>query len=232
MISPEQCRAARAFLGWTLEDLAHHCHLSRAAVNIFEQGNGNPRKESIESIIRALEKAGIEFTAEPGVRMRGKRLDVRRWDGDNVYEKMLDDIYETALATGCEILFSGLNERLFEGIDTDKKLMKKQALRLRKHGIKERVIYKKHDKHFTFPPDVTTYRWLAQDTFGMAPSITYGHKLAFIVFGHQTSMIIIENDDIADAHRKQFEVLWSLAEPIPFSEAELIAICQKNLALD
>lgn len=231
MISREQCRAARAFLGWTLEDLAQQCNLSRAAVNTFEQGTGNPRKESIEAITNALERAGVEFTDEPGVRMRGRRLEVRRWDGEAVYEHMLNDIFETALKTKCEILFSGLNERLFIGTDTDKKLMTKQALRLREHGIKERVLAKEHDKYFTFPPDVTTYRWLPQHTFGMAPSITYGDKLAFLTFSHEVSMVIIENADIADVHRKQFDVLWSIAKPIPLTDSELAAICQKNLPL-
>jgi transcriptional regulator with XRE-family HTH domain len=230
MISPEQCRTGRALLRWTLKDLARHSGLTNITINKFEHGIRSPTNETLAAIRDTLEAAGIEFIPD-GLRKHGKRLEARFWEGDIVYEKMLNDIFETARDRDCEILLSGINERMFANVDKNKKLMQDQAQRLRKQGLKKRILYKKHDKHFIFPPDISTYRWLSQDIFGMAPSATYGNKIAFIVFEPETSVTVIENAGIANAHRKQFEALWSIAEPVPFSEAEVSAICEKNLLL-
>ncbi len=61
-MSPEQCRAARGFLGWSQEDLAVAAGVSRATVIDFERGERKPIASNLKMIQAALEQGGIEFT--------------------------------------------------------------------------------------------------------------------------------------------------------------------------
>lgn len=70
MISPEQCRMARAGLGWTAKQLATAAGVGVATVNRFEAWQVTPIPATLAAIQRALEAAGIEFTDGDGVRRR------------------------------------------------------------------------------------------------------------------------------------------------------------------
>jgi transcriptional regulator with XRE-family HTH domain len=63
----EQCRGARAMLGWSQSELATAAAVSRQTVADFERGARIPIVNNIASIKRALEAAGIEFIPENGV---------------------------------------------------------------------------------------------------------------------------------------------------------------------
>lgn len=76
MISGRQIQAARALLGWTQEKLAEKAIVSRNAVNRIENARVDARTSTVESMIRALAKAGIQFINEQGyegVRLRKRR---------------------------------------------------------------------------------------------------------------------------------------------------------------
>jgi transcriptional regulator with XRE-family HTH domain len=76
MISGAQVRAARAFLDWTVRDLARLAIVSIAAVNTIEESREPPTAMTakLESIRETLERAGIEFLDgdAPGVRRHPK----------------------------------------------------------------------------------------------------------------------------------------------------------------
>jgi len=77
MFTPEQCRAARALLGWSQQDLANQARVGIVTVNQLENGLSLPRPATLDVIQRALETAGVEFIDEngggPGVRLRKRR---------------------------------------------------------------------------------------------------------------------------------------------------------------
>jgi DNA-binding XRE family transcriptional regulator len=68
VISPAQCRAARALLSWTQAELAERASLSRKTVADFEQENRDVHVRTRHDIATTLEKAGVEFLPG-GVRM-------------------------------------------------------------------------------------------------------------------------------------------------------------------
>ena len=72
--SPGQCRAGRALLEITQTELAVLAGLGLSTVVDFEKKRRKVLPESVESIRRALVRAGIEFIEEngggPGVRLR------------------------------------------------------------------------------------------------------------------------------------------------------------------
>lgn len=79
MITPAQCKAARALLGWNQRDLADAANISLSTVCDFEIGHRKPIARNRDAILDALSKAGIVFIAAgegtepadgPGVRLR------------------------------------------------------------------------------------------------------------------------------------------------------------------
>jgi hypothetical protein len=86
-ITGSQIRAARAFLRWTIADLARAADVGLSTVQEVEKIDGEPRvastlqwrsnarDEALEKMRSALEKAGITFLPESphGVGLRGKQ---------------------------------------------------------------------------------------------------------------------------------------------------------------
>ncbi len=75
-MSPEQCKGARAMLGWSRELLGKLARVAVRTIIDFERGARRPYDRTLADIRRALENAGIVFIEEngggPGVRL-GKR---------------------------------------------------------------------------------------------------------------------------------------------------------------
>jgi transcriptional regulator with XRE-family HTH domain len=71
-ITPAQCRAARALLDWTQDDLAARSKVSKRTILHFEKASGRkPIPANMDAIQRALEAAGVTFIDgdQPGVRL-------------------------------------------------------------------------------------------------------------------------------------------------------------------
>ena len=89
-ISPAQCRAARALLGWSAADLAAKVGLEERFVRAFESDTGDPASGQIEALRSSLMRAGVIFTDGDslGVRLgkrggeEGTRLDELTTDND------------------------------------------------------------------------------------------------------------------------------------------------------
>ncbi len=76
-ISAAQCRAARALVGWSQDQLADASKVAKATIANFELGKRTPYDRTLADIAAALEAAGITFLAEgetvdggPGVRLQ------------------------------------------------------------------------------------------------------------------------------------------------------------------
>lgn len=74
MITPAQCRAARALIDWSQQQLADAAKVGVVTIRQFEGGASAPRNATLTVIRAALEAAGVIFVAEngegPGVRLR------------------------------------------------------------------------------------------------------------------------------------------------------------------
>ena len=77
MITPAQCRAARALLKWSQEDLAARCDVSVTTIRTFETEATAAYARTREVLKSTLEAAGIEFINEgeaPAAGGQGVRL--------------------------------------------------------------------------------------------------------------------------------------------------------------
>ena len=77
MMTPAQCRAARALVDWSQQDLAEAAKVGNATIRNFEAGRSAPQHSTLQVLCSALESAGVIFVAEngegPGVRLRKAR---------------------------------------------------------------------------------------------------------------------------------------------------------------
>lgn len=64
LITAAQCRAARALLNWSQEDLAAKCSVSRASIADFENNQRWPAFHNLNAIADCLNQAGIQFIRE------------------------------------------------------------------------------------------------------------------------------------------------------------------------
>lgn len=68
-ISAIQVKMARAALGWGVRDLAAAAELSGDTVNRLERGE-RLRRRTLSAVRECMEKAGVEFLPENGVRLK------------------------------------------------------------------------------------------------------------------------------------------------------------------
>ena len=61
-LTPEQCRSARAWLGWSQDDLAKAAKVGLSTIKDFENAKRTPIANNLEAIRAALEGAGIGFS--------------------------------------------------------------------------------------------------------------------------------------------------------------------------
>lgn len=77
MMTPAQCRAARAMIDWSQQDLADVAKVGNATIRNFESGRTTPQHSTLQVLRSALEAAGVSFQGDgetldggPGVRLR------------------------------------------------------------------------------------------------------------------------------------------------------------------
>lgn len=72
-LSPAQCRAARALLNWSQDQLEASSKVARKTIADFEREARQPYDRTLAAVRAALEGAGVEFIdngSGPGVRLR------------------------------------------------------------------------------------------------------------------------------------------------------------------
>ena len=73
-MTPAQCRAARAMLQWSQDDLARGAGVAPQTLIAFELGQRQPYASTLAKLRAALEAAGVVFLPEngngPGVALR------------------------------------------------------------------------------------------------------------------------------------------------------------------
>jgi transcriptional regulator with XRE-family HTH domain len=70
-MSPEQCRAARAWLEWSQQDLADRAKVGLSTIKSFEGGVRTPIANNLTAISGVLEGAGVAFLADAKGRPQG-----------------------------------------------------------------------------------------------------------------------------------------------------------------
>lgn len=206
MIAREQMKAARALLDWSQKELAEKSGVSEPSIKLIETGKTNSKPDTLLRIQDSLESAGIEFLPQKGVRFRDDLLAIleKMNDNDNIYLRLLDDMYYTMKDTHGEILHSFVDNAL-----SPPEVLEREQM-LRANGITFRHLVRFGDTHLIYPLD--EYRYLPKGAYLNNPVAVFGDKIAFNVISKtqkgESAIIVIKNSQIAEIKRKEFQVLW------------------------
>lgn len=74
IVSGRLIKAARALLGWSQGDLAERAGISRSALARLEFGGSDIRVSTVNAVVDALERNGLEILQESNARGEGVRL--------------------------------------------------------------------------------------------------------------------------------------------------------------
>lgn len=203
LITIQQIKAARALLGWSQNDLAKRCAMSKPALANFERGASNSRISNLNSIRNVFENAGIEFITDEGVRLVRDRLEVEVFNESDNISRLWEDIYNT-LESGQERLISSVDESKFTAATKEK--FPAMMQRYKEKGIKGRILSLEGDKNFADP--TSQYRWVTKSQFQDVAYYVYGDKYAILLWEPTPRVILIKNRIMAENYRKQFNRHW------------------------
>ncbi|UCD02787.1 MAG: hypothetical protein JSV63_03315 [Candidatus Aenigmatarchaeota archaeon] len=127
--------------------------------------------------------------------------------GKRVYRTLLKDIIST-LRQDDEVYLIGIDENVL--LTEVEPLYLRQYLNIiKKRNIKERIIVRSGSKKIRNPN--LQYRELDERYIGKTAQIIYGNKVANVILGSPYYLVMIENKEVAETNRKQFELLWKVA---------------------
>lgn len=200
-----QIAAGRALLGWDQKDLAERVGVTTAAISKIEKGDNKGKATTIAKIQAAFEGAGVEFTSS-GVRL--KRNAVRVLKGLEGFTSFFDDIYWTLRETrNPDVCISTIDEHKFDLLPRDYFKMHKERILELKLGMKYKVLCV-HGQLYQPAIEYAEYRWAPKDAVETVPHYIYGDKLAMVLFDKEPRVYVLEEKEITDMHRRQFDDLW------------------------
>lgn len=211
MIDAAQIRAARGLLDWKISDLAKLTGHTINGISKIERGHIlNPRPDTMDTIQRIFEEAGVEFLPGSGTRKRDRIVDT--YEGDGANKKLVEDLYNTLQATGGEILVAHVDEG-----DSVKNLelswLAEQIRKRKAAGITHRLLVQAEDPNLIPPLD--SYRCLPKEFFSPYPLYIYGSKLALVSWEPSPRVVIVDDERFAESARKLFNFIWNHAQPVP-----------------
>lgn len=211
LITPAQCRAARALLNWTQPELAEHCGTHVQTVSNFEKESGSPTKTTLKKIAGTFENIGISFIQQTGVELKANPIQI--YNGRDGFWDFYEGLYEAVKKSPGEVLVSNVDERLYEKWLSPEKIDTHVA-RIKALGVTYKILISEGDDHLLATPDYAEYRWMPKTLFSTASFYVFGDKMALLLFEEEVRVIVIDAKDVADAYRKQFTSLWDISAKI------------------
>lgn len=216
IITPAQCRAARALLNWSQPELAKRCDIHVQTISNFEKENSTPNRTTLEKITNVLETANIQFIEKDGVRI--KSTSIAHFSGKNGFSEFYEDIYKTIKKSGGAIQVANADEILFtDWLGRENTMTHKQRMRdiWQKTAFSFQILIQEGDTRLAIT-EVAQYRWMQKARYSDIPFYIYGKKLAIILFEkNDVNVYVINNPDITEAYQRQFKVIWDQSMEIP-----------------
>ncbi len=157
------------------------------------------RMESLQKIIPDLIKL-----AEPVM----EETKVELYKGERVFRVLLKDVVST-LKKDSEFYLIGIDEDVLL-TEVEPTYLRQYLNIIKSKNIKEKIIIKMGGKKISNPK--IQYRELDEKYIGKTMQIVYNNKIAIFIPGTPHYLILIDNKDVAETYKKQFEFLWNLAE--------------------
>lgn len=132
--------------------------------------------------------------------------------GSDALVRLWDDILTAMKVPGGFMCISGLDERQF--LKADREGLKGFIAQLRERGISQKLLSREGDTKY-LAGEHLEYRWIPAKYFSPTPIYVYADRVAILIWGDPIQIVILENELLADAYRKQFLFLWDRAKAAP-----------------
>jgi sugar-specific transcriptional regulator TrmB len=151
---------------------------------------------------------------------------VEVFKGKGALKTIFRDIIHELESNRGEVVTSGVDER--RGFDEEKVAILQYHQRLRELGCTERILIKEGDMQ-VLKGKQAVYRWIPEENFRSTAIHVYDHKIAIIIYGNPNHAIFIDSESLAESYKREFELLWKGAKPLP---PELHQRQQQNPKMD
>ncbi|PCI00503.1 MAG: hypothetical protein COB76_03495 [Alphaproteobacteria bacterium] len=204
-----QLTAARGLLDWTIDELAKKANVARVTIMNVEKGDSNPNTATQRKIINAINKAGVEFTNDGGV--RPKQSVIKNYRGQKEFWEFFDDIYEVASEhENPDLCVTNVIEDEYDIWLGDYEPVHGRRM-TKLSGYNVRVLLKEGDENMT-SSTYAIYKWAPNAQFSDVSLYLYGDKVAFIEFLENDVVVtVVESATVTQSLRKMFEAVWSMA---------------------
>lgn len=211
IISPAQMRAARGLLHLSAEDLGAAVGMTRQQITKIENDHTAPRGATLQKIFRELTSRGIDFTANDGVSRRPPFMGL--FEGIEGWRLFSDDRYHSALAGHTDFLScGGVQDDFIKATGVDYFNMHTERMK-GIAGFSMRAL-RPLSHNSPLSAGYIKYRLIADDLFPDSTFYVYGNKLALISHKPSTKIFVIEDAEISNSYRKQFEALWEAGRQV------------------
>ncbi len=148
-------------------------------------------------------------------KLRDEETTVEVFKGKKIVRTVYREVIRESQERPGEILILGGSEKKF--IEEDKLALEQHLKRLQKLKCSERVLIEEGDINFMEGPQ-TKYRWMPKETFSPMPTYVFNDKFGIVIWGNPNYFILIENKEIAETYRKQFNLIWRLSKNVDKSK--------------
>lgn len=215
IITPAQCRAARALLNWSQPELAERCDIHVQTISNFEKESGSPSKSTLEKITTVLTLAGIEFDEDDGVKRSNETT--KQYQGADGFRLFMDDVYETTKKQGGNLCLMNADPNLWIkwlGKDWYHDVHVPRMEELMPH-MTARMIIKNKNYNF-IGRRFGEYRWMPDNIWNQNSFYSYGDKIGFMNFDDSDIKIfVLKHRKFAETFSFLFHLVWDQYTIIP-----------------
>lgn len=207
LITPDQIRAARALKNWSQSELAERVDMATPSIGNIEAGKHTPTPQTQNAIIEAFEDAGIEFI-DGGVRFKKHAVEILK--GEDGFLQFYDDVYsEIKRSQNTVVCVSNVDERKF--LEFKSENLESHTARMTELNVRYKILVQHGDTFFP-ASKYADYRWMPKNVFFTVPVYIYGNKVGLIIFADEPRIYVLNEPEISELHRKQFEGIWDSSE--------------------
>lgn len=208
MISVRQIKAARALLGYSLNDLEEACSVNANTISRIENGSTNLTEKTARRLEMFFRAQGLEFLDHEGIRFKPR--EIVTYHGHEGFVLFVRDVFET-VKDGGEICVSNVDESNFlkwEGEEADAHMARMATIKT----LKMRILVERGDQEQP-ASGYAEYRSVPTEKFGGLSLYIFGPKTALIIFKpDNVEVYVIDHPDITSFFRAEFMRQWHDAE--------------------
>lgn len=214
IISPAQCRAARALLNVSQPELAEKCDMHVQTISNFENETSTPSKRTIEKIANVITANGIILTEDDGLKRQASNI--TEYKGSDGFRLFMDDVYETAKNVGGQIcLLNAKPENWIKWLGQEWNEFHSQRMKDIRENFLFRATIMEGDMNF-LGKQHAEYRWVPKKIWNEQSFYVYGDKLGFLNFENDdVNIYVMKQKKFAETFRFLFNLVWDQYSIIP-----------------